>query len=194
MLRPAGLLLSGLLAVYTALGAGANPAAAQEARDFSALETLRDGSLRKLIFAAPQEIPDIAFTDAAGADHRLADWQGKWLVVNFWATWCAPCRKEMPGLDALQSEFGGERFAVLTIATGRNPVPAVQRFFSEVGVTHLPQLLDPKSQLARQMGVLGLPLTLLIDPEGHEVARLIGDADWSGDSARAIVAALLAGG
>ena len=192
MLRPAGLLFSGLLAVYTALAAGANPTRAEEARDFSAVEALRDGSLRKLIFAAPQEVPDLAFTDSAGAEHRLSDWQGKWLVVNFWATWCAPCRKEMPGLDALQSEFGGDQFEVLTIATGRNPIPAVQRFFDEVKVTHLPQLLDPTSQLARQMAVLGLPLTVLIDPEGHEVARLIGDADWSGESARAIVTELLA--
>lgn len=193
-MRPAGLLFSGLLAVYTSLGPGANPAVAEGARDYAAVEPLRDGSMRKLIFADPRELPDAAFTDAAGGEHRLADWQGRWLVVNFWATWCAPCRKEMPGLDALQAEFGGERFAVLTIATGRNPLPAVQRFFAETGVSHLPQLLDPTSALAREMGVLGLPVTVLIDPEGREVARLIGDADWSGDSARSIVAALLADG
>ncbi|MCR8724905.1 TlpA family protein disulfide reductase [Frigidibacter sp. ROC022] len=177
-----------LLVLYTGLLAGANPARA----DVAAAEALRDGSLKRLLFADPVAVGDGAFTDPAGDEHRLADYQGKWLLVNFWATWCAPCRKEMPGLNALQAEFGGDRFQVLTIATGPNPLPAVQRFMKEVEADELPILLDPNQALARQMGVLGLPLTVLVDPEGREVARLIGDADWSGESARAIVAELLA--
>jgi thiol-disulfide isomerase/thioredoxin len=114
------------------------------------------------------------------------------LVVNFWATWCAPCRKEMPMLDALQAEFGGDRFAVLTVATGRNALPAIDRFFAETGVQHLPVLLDPRSALARDAAVLGLPATLVIDAEGHEIGRMVGEADWAGASARALVSALLA--
>lgn len=181
-----------LLILYTGALVGANPVAAEPARNIAAVQALRDGSMKKLVFSDPVELPDVSFTDAAGADHRLADWKGRWLVVNFWATWCAPCRAEMPSLEALETEFGGDRFAVLTIATGPNPPPAVDRFFAEVGVSRLPKLLDPKQQLAREIGVLALPVSVLIDPEGREVARLIGDADWSGDSARAIVAALLA--
>jgi thiol-disulfide isomerase/thioredoxin len=163
--------------------------------DTAALEALRDGSMKKLVFQTePVVVSQEVFSDAAGAEHRLADWQGKYVLVNFWATWCAPCRKELPALDALENEFGGDKFEVVTIATGRNPVPAVQRLFEEVGVTRLPILLDPKQSLARDMGVLGLPVSVILNPEGQEIARLSGDAEWHGDSARAIVAALLAGG
>jgi len=97
----------------------------------------------------------------------------------------------MPGLAELQKDYGGEKFQVLTIATGRNPDAAINRFFSEIGVDNLPLARDPRMALSREMGVLGLPASILLDPEGNEIARLRGDAEWSGDSARAIVAALI---
>lgn len=96
-------------------------------------------------------------------------------------------------LDALQAEFGGETFEVVTIATGRNAVPAIKRFFEEIGVSHLPILLDPKQELAREMAVLGLPITIILNPEGQEIARLRGDAEWDGESAKAIITALVSG-
>ncbi|SPH23367.1 Thiol:disulfide interchange protein TlpA [Defluviimonas aquaemixtae] len=177
--------------LYTALAFGANAALAGTVE----LEALREGSMKKLVFAAePAPVPDTIFLDEAGTEHRLSDWQGKYLLVNFWATWCAPCRKELPALDALNRDFGGDTFAVLTIATGRNPVPAIRRLFSEVGVQGLPILLDPKQELSRGMGVFGLPVTVVLDRDGREIARLSGDAEWNGESARAIVAALLSGG
>ena len=177
--------------LYTALALGANAALA----DTAALEALRDGSMKKLVFhAEPVGVPESEFTDAEGSEHRLADWRGKYVLVNFWATWCAPCRKELPALDALNRDFGPDGFEVLTIATGRNPVPAIKRLFGEVGVEGLPILLDPNQTLSREMGVFGLPVSVILDPEGREIARLSGDAEWSGDSARAIVSALLAGG
>ena len=120
----------------------------------------------------------------------LAD--GKVKIVNFWASWCAPCRKELPALDRLNRDFGGERFTVATIATGRNTIPAIIRLFEETGVESLPLYLDKEQALAREMGVLGLPVTVILDPEGREIARMTGDAEWDGESARAIVAALLA--
>jgi thiol-disulfide isomerase/thioredoxin len=176
-------------AVYTLAALGANAAAADPAR----LAPLLEGDMRKLVLhAEPRPVSQVPFTDRAGAEHRLGDWRGKVLVVNFWATWCAPCRKEMPMLDALQAEFGGDRFAVLTVATGRNALPAIDRFFAETGVQHLPVLLDPRSALARDAAVLGLPATLVIDAEGHEIGRMVGEADWAGASARALVSALLA--
>ncbi|MCW3780431.1 TlpA family protein disulfide reductase [Defluviimonas salinarum] len=177
--------------LYTALAFGANAALAGTAE----LEALREGAMKKLMFhAEPAEVPDVAFTDPEGGAHRLADWRGKYVLVNFWATWCAPCRAELPALDALNRDFGGADFAVVTIATGRNPVPAITRLFGEVGVEGLPVLLDPKQDLARDMGVFGLPVSVLLDRDGREIARMAGDADWNGESARAIVAALLAGG
>lgn len=175
--------------LYTALALGANAAFA----DTASLEALRDGSMKKLVFSDPLDVSQVVFSDPEGGEHRLADWQGKYVLVNFWATWCAPCRKEMPMLDALQAEFGGETFEVVTIATGRNAVPAIKRFFEEIGVSHLPILLDPKQELAREMAVLGLPITIILNPEGQEIARLRGDAEWDGESAKAIIAALTSG-
>ena len=120
------------------------------------------------------------------AERSLAEWRGQWVVVNFWATWCAPCRKEMPTLDALAAS--GQ--PVLVVATGRNPLPSIARFLAEADVPNLVQLRDPTSDLARGMAVLGLPVTVILNPEGMEVARLVGDADWGSADARAVLAAL----
>lgn len=175
--------------LYTALVLGANAAVA----DVTALQALREGSMQKLgIHSEPKPAGQAVFTDADGGEHTLAEYRGQVVVVNFWATWCAPCRKEMPALDALQKELGGEDFQVVTIATGRNKLPAIRKFFDEAGVTALPILLDPRQTLAREMGVLGLPATVVLNREGEEVARMIGDAEWDSDSAKAIIRALMA--
>jgi thiol-disulfide isomerase/thioredoxin len=175
--------------LYTALVFGANAAAA----DSAALEALREGDMQKLVIhAEPVQAGLAPFVDAEGGEHHLSEWQGKIVLLNFWATWCAPCRKEMPMLDALQTEFGGDDFEVVTIATGRNSVQGIRRFYEEVGVTNLPILLDTQQALSREMGVFGLPVTLILDREGREIARLIGEADWVSESAKNIVSALLA--
>ncbi len=176
-----------LAVLYTALALGANPSAA----DVALAESLREGTMKKLIFSEPSPVSTEVFTDAVGAELTLANFQGKHVLVNFWATWCAPCRKEMPQLAELQAEFGGDTFEVVTIATGRNPLPAIDRFFDEIGVENLPKYLDPRSSLARDSGVLGLPITLILNPEGQEIARMRGDAEWNGDSAKAVVSALI---
>lgn len=172
--------------LYTALAFGANAGTAD-------IEALRDGSMLKLAFhAEPAAVPETPFTDEAGGEHRLSEFRGKHVAVNFWATWCAPCRKELPALDALNREFGGEKFAVVTIATGRNTLPGIHRLFEETGVETLPVFLDPGQMLAREMAVFGLPVTVILDPEGREIARMTGDAEWDGESAKAIVGALIA--
>ncbi|PWE32475.1 thioredoxin [Maritimibacter sp. 55A14] len=179
-----------LAVLYVALAFGANTAAA----DTAALEALREGDMKKLSFhEAPREVSQAEFTDAEGGTHTLADFRGKHVVLNFWATWCAPCRKEMPTLDALEAEFGSEDFQVVIVATGRNSLTGIRKFFDEVGVENLTIYLDPKQQLAREMSVLGLPITMILNPEGQEIARAMGDADWHSDSARAIIGALTAG-
>jgi len=123
----------------------------------------------------------------------LDAYAGQWVVLNFWATWCAPCRIEMPTLSALQTALGGDDFAVVTIATGRNDPAAMERFFAEIAVTNLPLFTDARSALARDFGVMGLPVTVILDPAGNEIARLMGDAHWDSDSAMAIIRALIAG-
>lgn len=174
-----------LLVLYTALSLGANAAD---------LATLKQGDMAKLIVAdAPKPLPEVALLDETEAERSLSDYKGKVVLLNFWATWCAPCRKEMPGLDALQAEMGGDDFAVVTIATGRNPVPLITRFFDETGVKHLPKLRDPRQQLAGQMGIVALPVTVILDRNGAEVARLIGDAAWDAPEAKAVIAALIKG-
>ncbi len=175
--------------LYTALALGANIASAGNGD----LEALRQGTMKKLVFnSAPKDVPQIAVRDPEGGQHRLQDWRGKYVVLNFWATWCAPCRKEMPSLEALEAEFGGDNFAVVPIATTRNTLPAIRRFFADIGVKELPILIDDNQALSRAMNVFGLPTTIVLNPEGKEIARVRGDADWYSDSARAIVAAMIA--
>lgn len=150
--------------------------------------------MKKLVVHSAPKMAGVAnFLDENGDAHELADYKGKVVLVNFWAVWCAPCRKEMPSLDALEQALGGEDFQVVPIATGRNRLPGIKKLFTDVGVTSLPILTDPRQGLAREMGVLGLPATVLLDREGREVARMTGDADWNSDSARAIIEALIAG-
>jgi thiol-disulfide isomerase/thioredoxin len=174
-----------LVVLYTALILGANAAWADVA-------ALRDGDMKKLVLLdAPLTLPDAVLLDAEDGEHALADYKGKWVVLNFWATWCAPCREEMPSLDRLQVAM--PEIAVVPVATGRNAVEGIKRFFEEAEIKSLPILRDPKSDLSRAMHVMGLPVTVILNPEGQEVARLIGDAEWDSDSAKAVLAALVAG-
>ena len=172
-----------LAMLYTALVLCANPVAADQA----AAAAARAGDMRKLIFHdAPQAVPEVALLGMDDAPRSLAEYRGGWVAVNFWATWCAPCRKEMPALDRLAASGT----TVVTVATGRNPVPAIERFWAENGIVHLPVLRDPGSELSRSMAILGLPVTVILNPEGQEVARLIGDAAWDGPEAKAVLDAL----
>jgi thiol-disulfide isomerase/thioredoxin len=171
-------------AVYTAALPFANPALADIAAAQAAAQT---GDMRKLVFHdMPQPVPPAELLTLDDQPRSLNEWQGKWVVVNFWATWCAPCRQEMPTLDRLAATG----VPVVTVATGRNPPAAIERFFSETGITALPALRDPKGELGRAMGILGLPVTVILNPEGQEVARLIGDAHWDSPEALAVMSAL----
>jgi thiol-disulfide isomerase/thioredoxin len=176
--------------LYTALVFGANAAVA----DVTAASAMREGDMKKLNFHSEAKAASLVeFADPTGKTYSLADWNGKYVVLNFWATWCGPCRKEMPHMDALKQEMQSDTFDVVTIATGRNEMPAITRFFSDAEIESLPILLDPKSKLAREMGVLGLPVTVILNPEGQEIARMQGEADWSSDNAKAILNAVMSG-
>ena len=171
-----------LVALYTAFGFGANA---------GSLDGLLLGDMKKLaVHSVAVALPEAVLLDGAEAETSLEVYRGKWVVLNFWATWCAPCRKEMPSLDRLSVAMPD--IAVVPVATGRNDVAMIEKFYGEAGVTALPVLRDPKSALARQMGVLGLPVTVIVTPAGAEVARLIGDAEWDSVEAQAVLRAMMA--
>lgn len=176
--------------LYTALSF---TAIAAHGFDRTEIEALRENKMRNLVFHdTPMPVSQQGFTDPSSGEHTLSDYQGKYVVLNFWATWCAPCRKEMPELNALAQKYNGENFEVVTIASGHNPLPAITKFYSANDIDTLPLLLDPKSRLSRDMKVLSLPITVVIAPDGTEIARMKGDANWFSPSAQNIVEALLA--
>jgi len=180
--------LSALL--YVALGLGAIPVHAATP-DRAALLALRQGEMRKLaILKTPRSLPDVPVLDMQNKTRSLGEFKGKFVVLNFWATWCAPCRAEMPALDALQKKLDNTKIQVVLVAAGRNPPPAIRKFFNEAGITALKTLRDPRQQLSGPTGVFGLPTTLILNPEGKEIARMQGDANWSGPAAVAFLTAL----
>ena len=171
--------------LYTALLLTANAAAAEPA-----LEALRQGDMKELaVHEAARDVPGTVLVDLDGTELTLADFAGEPVVLNLWATWCGPCREEMPSLDRLQAQMG-DRIEVVTVATGRQSADGIRRFFDQVGAENLPTLTDPKGALAEGLAVTGLPATILLDAEGREVARLSGPAEWDGPAARAILVAL----
>jgi thiol-disulfide isomerase/thioredoxin len=177
--------------LYAATALGANPVLADPI-DLSEIAELRAGDMQKLVVHSdPKEMIDIGFSDEAGNDVMLEDYKGKVVLLNFWATWCPPCRAEMPSIDALQADLGGDDFTVVTIATGRNAIPSIKKFFDEAEIKNLPILLDPKRDFSRANAVFGLPTTVILDAEGHEIARMQGDADWHSVEALTVLKALL---
>ena len=126
----------------------------------------------------PRPVAETRFQDGSGRHLTLADFQGRVVLLNIWATWCAPCRKEMPTLDRLQAELGGPDFEVVALSMDRGGPELVKKFFTETGVTHLALNIDTSARAMFTLGALGLPMTLLIDRDGKEVGRLIGPAEW----------------
>lgn len=154
------------LALLGALLVAWQPAAAAEApQNFAVLET-------------PAAVPAISFADATGQPRTLADYSGKVVLLNIWATWCGPCRKEMPTLDRLQAKLGGPDFEVVALSVDRGGPELVKKFFAETGVTHLALNIDTSAKAMFALGTVGLPTTLLIDRDGKEIGRLIGPAEW----------------
>ena len=130
---------------------------------------------------------DLHWLDADGGAKSLADYAGKAVVLNLWATWCVPCVREMPALDDLAALVGKDGIVVLPVSSDHGGAPVVERFYAERGIKHLPVMLDPQSNVAHAMGVRGIPTTFLIDKAGNELASLEGSADWSSPDAVTVV-------
>jgi thiol-disulfide isomerase/thioredoxin len=125
-----------------------------------------------------------------GEEITLADRRGKLVLVNFWATWCAPCVVEMPELDALQARLGSDQFEVMAISMDRT-MDEARRFYEENGLEHLALYHDPALRLAISAGSRGLPTTILYDRHGGEIGRLSGEAAWASEDAIALIEAAL---
>jgi thiol-disulfide isomerase/thioredoxin len=142
-------------------------------------------------FAPPWPAPKIAFTDLSGRPAALQDFAGKVVLVNLWATWCAPCRHEMPSLDRLQSDLG-DKIAILAISEDIGGAKAVDLFIAKLGLTRVTLYLDPKSAVGQAFKVDGLPTSFVIDRKGLVQGRVEGEANWDSPKMLAVIAPLLA--
>ena len=141
----------------------------------------------------PKIHKELSFINAAGEMLGLDFFAGNYVVLNFWATWCVPCREEMPSLDALQKHFNGQPLKVVALSTDRGSADKPKKFLKELNITELAFFHDPKSQAARDTGLFGLPTTLLLDMQGREIGRLAGEAVWDAAEIKVFLEALISG-
>jgi thiol-disulfide isomerase/thioredoxin len=125
----------------------------------------------------PKPIPAISFEDEQRQKRSLADFNGKVVILTIWATWCVPCREEMPALDRLQAALGGPEFAVVPLSIDRG-IEKITKFYAEIGIRNLPIYIDVAGRAPRDLGAVGVPTTLILDRAGQEVGRVVGPAQW----------------
>jgi thiol-disulfide isomerase/thioredoxin len=154
---------------------------------------LATGALAAFLVKAERlPVADAAFQDAQGKPLKLSQWKGRVALVNLWATWCGPCRKEMPALGRLQKELGSDQFEVVAISVDRKGAEASSAFLKETGAENLELYVEPTTAIVNDLQAIGLPATLLIDRKGNEIGRLLGPADWASPEAQALIKAALA--
>jgi len=144
---------------------------------------------------SPLRVPDLAFQDSAGKQVTLGHWRGRTVLLNLWATWCVPCRKEMPALDALEQRLGGPQFEVVTVNIDTRDPDKPRAWLKEVGVQKLAYFADPTAKTFQELKSIGrafgMPTTLLIDPKGCEIGTIAGPAEWASDDAIKLINAAL---
>lgn len=154
------------------------------------------GEVAAIVVAdSPRQLPALSFTDGTGQTKTLADWRGRTVLLNLWATWCVPCRREMPALDALQRELGDENFQVVAVNIDTRDPNKPKAFLAETGVKNLSYYADPSAKIFQELKAIGkafgMPTTLLIDGNGCEIAALAGPAEWASPDAVALIKAAL---
>ena len=157
---------------------------------------LAHGEVAALTMAtAPLRLPDLAFEDADGKPKKLSDWRGRTVLVNLWATWCVPCRKEMPALDQLQTKLGGPDFEVVAINIDTRDLEKPKNFLKEANLTRLGYFSDQKAKVFQDLKAanraLGMPTSVLVDGAGCEIATIAGPAEWASDDAIKLIKAAL---
>jgi thiol-disulfide isomerase/thioredoxin len=155
---------------------------------------LAQGEVAALTMAtAPVKLPDLAFEDADGKPKKLSDWRGKTVLVNLWATWCVPCRKEMPALDSLQTKLGGKDFEVVAINIDTRDPEKPKNFLKDANLTRLGYFSDTKAKVFQDLKnigkALGMPTSILVDSQGCEIGNIAGPAEWASDDAIKLIKA-----
>jgi thiol-disulfide isomerase/thioredoxin len=199
----AGIAILAVLAGVYGMGAlRSNPAppagaCAPAVETASRIAPLAQGEVAALAVAhAPFPVPDLTFKDAAGHDRKLADWRGRTVLLNLWATWCVPCRKEMPALDALQNNLGGDKFEVVAVNIDTRNAEKPLAFLKDAGVKHLTYYADQSAKVfteLKQAGkAFGMPTTLIVDRSGCELGTMAGPAEWASADGMKLVSAAIA--
>lgn len=175
-------------------GAAGNCAASAAAA--TRITPLAKGEVAALtVNKTPRPAVDVSFDSPDGTRLTLADFRGRAVLLNLWATWCAPCRAEMPALDRLQQQMGGENFEVVTVNIDTARLERREAFWKEIGISHLKFYVDPKAdifqQLKRTGRAVGLPTTILIDSKGCELGVMAGPAEWDSNDAKRLISAAL---
>ena len=158
------------------------------------LEPLAHGEVAALTMAtAPLKLPDLAFEDGDGKPRKLSEWRGRTVLVNLWATWCVPCRKEMPALDSLQTKLGGPKFEVVAINIDTRDPEKPKKFLKEAHLTRIGNFSDQKAKVFQDLKTigraLGMPTSVLVDGQGCEIATIAGPAEWASDDAVKLISA-----
>lgn len=133
------------------------------------------------VLETPRPLPDLTFVDGEGDEMSLKAFEGQIVLLNIWATWCVPCREEMPSLDRLQAQLGGPDFKVVPLSIDREGLPAVKAFYEELGLKALGIYVDQSGRASGKLGAAGIPTTLLVDRQGREIGRTVGPAEWDSD-------------
>jgi thiol-disulfide isomerase/thioredoxin len=145
----------------------------------------------------PFQVPDVTFKDASGHDRKLDDWRGRTVLLNLWATWCVPCRKEMPALDALQGDLGGPNFEVVAVNIDQRDPAKPLKFLKDVGITHLAYYSDDSAHVYEDLKTagkaFGMPTTVLVDHTGCEIGNMAGPAEWASADGVKLVSAAVSG-
>jgi thiol-disulfide isomerase/thioredoxin len=158
------------------------------------LAPLAHGEVAALTMAtAPLRLPDLTFEDAEGRSKKLSDWRGRTVLVNLWATWCVPCRKEMPALENLQTRLGGPNFEAVAVNIDTRDLEKPKNFLKEANLTRLNYFSDPKAKVFQDLKAtgraLGMPTSVLVDGEGCEIATIAGPAEWDSEDAVKLITA-----
>lgn len=184
--------VAGFAAVYVTLGPKDNGPKAPEAP--SAAKTSPTAPLAAFVYSkSPTELADITFQNDQAQPIKLSDFRGRVIVLNLWATWCAPCREEMPSFDRLQRDLGSDKFEVVALSLDRAGAEASKKFLQEVKAEHLKLYVDPTGKQGFPLKLIGMPTTILIDKQGREIGRLTGPAEWDTPDAKKMIEKALAG-